>query len=74
VVMRTCLAAFHTEGLYAPCLFGNGRVHIARAHHHQAIHFTGVSNIAATFDFRVNAGTMPALTGESGRALASLWQ
>jgi hypothetical protein len=48
-------------------------INIARAHHHQAIHFTGVSNIAATFDFRVNAGTTPALTGESGRALLPLF-
>ncbi|MEP6887011.1 MAG: hypothetical protein ABI945_01690 [Nitrospirales bacterium] len=48
-------------------------INIASAHHHQAIHFTGVSNIAATFDFRVNAGMTPALTGESGRALLSLF-
>ncbi|HYM88251.1 MAG TPA: hypothetical protein VES92_03970, partial [Nitrospiraceae bacterium] len=26
-------------------------INIARAHQHQPIHFTGVSNIAATFDF-----------------------
>lgn len=44
-------------------------VNIARAHQHQPIHFTGVSNIAATFDFRVNAGATPALTGEASRAL-----
>ena len=48
-------------------------INIARTHHHQAIHFTGVSNIAATFDFRVSAGTTPALTGESGRALFPLF-
>ena len=30
-------------------------LNIPRAHHH-AIHFTGVSNIAATFDFLVNTG------------------
>ena len=40
-------------------------INIARAQHHQPIHFTGVSNIAATFDFRVNAGATPALTGEA---------
>lgn len=48
-------------------------INIARAHHHQAIHFTGVSNVAATFDFRVSAGATPALTGESGRALLPLF-
>ena len=44
-------------------------INIARAHQHQPIHFTGVSNVAATFDFRVSAGATPALTGESGTAL-----
>jgi hypothetical protein len=44
-------------------------INIARAHQHQPIHFTGVSNIAATFDFRVNAGASPAFTGSDGRAL-----
>jgi hypothetical protein len=34
-------------------------INIARAHQHQPIHFTGVSNIAATFDFRVSAGIAP---------------
>lgn len=38
-------------------------VNIARAQHHQPIHFTGVSNIAATFDFRFTAGVTPALAG-----------
>jgi hypothetical protein len=41
-------------------------VNIARARHHQPIHFTGVSNIAATFNFQFNAGATPALTGSSG--------
>jgi len=44
-------------------------INIARAHQHQPIHFTGVSNIAATFDFRVSAGATPALTGDASRAL-----
>ncbi|WP_219999359.1 hypothetical protein [Nitrospira lenta] len=44
-------------------------INIARAHRHQPIHFTGVSNIAATFDFRVNAGATPALTGDTGMTL-----
>ena len=48
-------------------------INIARARHHQPIHFTGVSNVAATFDFRVNAGATPALTGEAGRTLLPLF-
>jgi hypothetical protein len=44
-------------------------INIARAHQHQPVHFTGVSNIAATFDFRVSAGATPAFTGDAGRAL-----
>ncbi len=48
-------------------------INIARAHHHQPIHFTGVSNIAATFDFRVSAGATPALTGEASRALMPIF-
>lgn len=38
-------------------------INIARAQHHEPIHFTGVSNIAATFDFRFTAGATPALAG-----------
>ena len=48
-------------------------INIARAHQHQPIHFTGVSNVAATFDFRVNAGAAPAFTGEAGRALLPIF-
>ena len=48
-------------------------INIARAHQHQPIHFTGVSNIAATFDFRVNAGATPAFTGEASRALMPIF-
>ena len=48
-------------------------INIARAHQHQPIHFTGVSNIAATFDFRVSAGATPALTGDSSRALMPIF-
>ncbi|OQW33387.1 MAG: hypothetical protein A4E19_02960 [Nitrospira sp. SG-bin1] len=44
-------------------------VNIARAQHHQPIHFTGVSNVAATFDFRFTAGATPALTGDAGRTI-----
>lgn len=46
---------------------------IARARHHQPIHFTGVSNVAATFDFRVHAGATPALGGLSGNTLMPLF-
>lgn len=48
-------------------------INIARAEHHQPIHFTGVSNIAATFDFRFNAGATPTLTGDAGRTLVPLF-
>ena len=44
-------------------------VNIARAQHHQPIHFTGVSNIAATFDFRFTAGATPAFTGDASRTI-----
>jgi hypothetical protein len=48
-------------------------INIARAHQHQPIHFTGVSNIAATFDFRVSAGATPALTGEASKTLMPIF-
>src|SRR5687768_9095737 len=48
-------------------------MNIARAHHHQPIHFTGVSNVAATFDFRFNAGATPALGGLAGPVLMPLF-
>jgi hypothetical protein len=41
-------------------------INIARTQHHEPIHFSQVSNIAATFDFRFNAGATPALIGDSG--------
>jgi hypothetical protein len=44
-------------------------MNIARAYHNQPVHFTGVSNVAATFDFRVSAGATPALTGNAGGIL-----
>ncbi len=44
-------------------------INIVHAHQHQPIHFTGVSNIAETFDLRVSAGATPALTGEASGAL-----
>ncbi|MCS6295656.1 MAG: hypothetical protein H8K09_05445 [Nitrospira sp.] len=48
-------------------------LNIARAHHHQPVHFTGVSNVAATFDFRINAGATPTLTGEAGKTLLPIF-
>ncbi|MCW5601893.1 hypothetical protein [Nitrosomonas sp.] len=48
-------------------------VNIARAQHHLPIHFTRVSNIAATFDFSANAGATPALTGDAGGRLLPLF-
>jgi hypothetical protein len=48
-------------------------INIARAYHHQPIHFTGVSNIAATFDFRASAGATPALGGLAGQALMPIF-
>jgi len=44
-------------------------INIARAQHHQPVHFIRVSNIAATFDFTANAGATPALAGDSGGRL-----
>ncbi|MGZ9275372.1 MAG: hypothetical protein ACXW34_11600, partial [Nitrospira sp.] len=48
-------------------------INIARAHHHQPVHFTGVSNIAATFDFRISAGATPALTGNASTTLLPIF-
>ena len=48
-------------------------INIARAQHHEPIHFTGVANVAATFDFRFNAGAGPTLTGEHGRTLVPVF-
>ncbi|WP_446812011.1 hypothetical protein ACH50O_10770 [Methylomonas sp. 2BW1-5-20] len=36
-------------------------LNIARTHRHHAMHFTGVFNIDATFNFQFNAGARPAL-------------
>lgn len=48
-------------------------LNIARAHQHQPMHFTGVSNIAATFNFQFNAGATPAFTGETGSLLTPIF-
>ena len=44
-------------------------LNIARARHRDPIHFTGIANIAATYNFQMNAGMGSALTGESGGLL-----
>ena len=41
-------------------------LNIARAHKNEPIHFTAVSNIAATYRVTANAGIGPAMTGNSG--------
>lgn len=48
-------------------------LNIARAHQHQPLHFTGVSNIAATFNFQFNAGATPAMTGNSGGLITPIF-
>jgi hypothetical protein len=48
-------------------------LNIARSHQHQPMHFTGVSNIAATFNFQFNAGATPAFTGENGSVLTPVF-
>ena len=48
-------------------------LNIARARHNQPIHFTAISNIAATYNFGFSAGATPALTGESGSLLAPIF-
>ncbi len=47
-------------------------LNIARTRYHEPIHFTAVSNIAATFDFRVNSGLTGLLAGVPGADSLSL--
>ena len=48
-------------------------INIVRAHYRQPVHFTGVSNIAATFNFQANAGAMPALGGLAGASILPIF-
>lgn len=49
-------------------------LNIVRVHHHHPVHFTAVSNVAATFDFRFNVGATPPLGGlEGGTALSPIF-
>jgi hypothetical protein len=41
-------------------------LNIARARHNQPMHFTAISNIAATYKFSVSGGIGPAATGDRG--------
>ena len=43
-------------------------LNIARAQHNEPIHFSAISNIAATLNFQANIGATPALTGSNGSA------
>ncbi len=47
-------------------------LNIARSRHNQPIHFTAVSNIAATYRFNVTAGIAPAATGGSKLTVPTL--
>lgn len=48
-------------------------LNIARARHSRPVHFTGVSNIAATYNFQFTAGGTPAFTGNSGALIAPIF-
>ncbi len=49
-------------------------INIARAHHHQPVHFTAISSIAATFNYQFTAGATPPLGGlDGGFALAPIF-
>lgn len=44
-------------------------LNIARTRHHDPVHFTGIANIAATYNFQMSAGMTTASTGEKGGLL-----
>jgi hypothetical protein len=49
-------------------------LNIARSHHHQPVHFTAISSIAATFNYQFHAGATPPLGGlDGGFALAPIF-
>jgi hypothetical protein len=47
-------------------------LNIARARYNEPIHFSGISNIAATLNFQASAGMTPALAGGNGALLMPL--
>lgn len=49
-------------------------LNIARAHHDEPLHFTALSNVAATYNYQFSAGATPPLGGtEGGGALAPIF-
>jgi len=48
-------------------------LNIARARQHLPMHFTGIANVAATFNFQLNVGATPALTGNLGGLIAPVF-
>lgn len=84
-----CTAIFMLEGCMSPLALDHAvmaydqttsdiqsqqlLLNIARAQQHQPLHFTGVSNIAATFNFQFNAGATPALTGNTGMLMTPIF-
>ena len=48
-------------------------LNIARARHNQPLQFTGISNIAATYNFNITAGATPALTGSHSALLVPVF-
>ncbi len=48
-------------------------INIVRAYHRQPVHFTGVSNVAATFTFSASAGATPALGGLAGASMLPIF-
>lgn len=48
-------------------------INIVRAHHRQPVHFTGVSNIAATFNFQASAGATPSPGGLAGAVISPVF-
>ncbi len=48
-------------------------INIVRAHHHEPIHFSGVSNVAATFNFGFSAGATPAVAGLAGASVLPIF-
>ena len=57
----------------ADILYKQLLLNIARTRNNDPIHFSGISNIAATFNFQANAGATPALTGVAGSTILPLF-
>jgi len=48
-------------------------LNIARARQRLPLHFTGIANIAATYNFQLNMGATPALTGNVGALITPVF-